>query len=251
MLQTPATSRRIAVSDTSCPIHIVYAKPVPTRQVSRVSGLLTDRELQRAAFFRTEDDRRLFVTCRALLRTRLSEVVDVAPADWRFTTNCYGRPEIAEPVRFRHLRFNVSHCQGLVVCALSHGPDVGVDAEMIQEPDLDVIDLFFSPSEAAAIKRSDSAHLPYAFFRQWTLKESYIKARGIGLSLALNSFAIDIGTDGSIELRIEDRADAESKRWEFRSMQPLPTHVASICVGARNGMNVSILESWADMSLLA
>ena len=48
------------------------------------------------ARFVFERDRRQFLITRALVRTMLSRYAEVAPRDWRFVTNQYGRPEVLD-----------------------------------------------------------------------------------------------------------------------------------------------------------
>ena len=77
-------------------------------------------------------DRRAFLMTRALVRTTLSRYAPVAPADWRFITNAHGRPEILDrPAGVPDLRFNISHTDGLIACAVTIGREVGVDVEHI------------------------------------------------------------------------------------------------------------------------
>jgi hypothetical protein len=81
-----------------------------------------------------------FLLARALLRGTLSRYCSgVPPSDWVFTTNEHGRPQLSMdgdprlPPEMEGLRFNLSHCPGLVCCGVALGRDVGVDAEPIKE----------------------------------------------------------------------------------------------------------------------
>ncbi|MER8904315.1 4'-phosphopantetheinyl transferase superfamily protein [Mesorhizobium sp. M0772] len=238
------------MSEISRTVRTVYIEPIAANDVkglSRAAGFLTAEELQRAAKYRIEASRRTFITCRALLRMQLSQMTDVAPRHWHFTVNSYGRPEIIEPTPFRHIRFNVSHTDGLIMCAFSDTLDVGVDAERIQQPHLDIVDRFFARSERVAFRRTAEAQLARTFFKYWTLKEAYVKARGYGLSIALDSFAIDICENGEIRLEIDEHLDPRRHRWIFRSMQPTETHVTALCIDGSGDGEVNIFEEWAEL----
>ena len=79
-------------------------------------------------------------------------------------------------------QFNLSHAGEWVTCALSSAP-VGCDLERIRPVPPRLVSRFFAPSEAEAISALPEPQRPDAFFRLWTLKESVMKATGLGLRL--------------------------------------------------------------------
>ena len=105
-----------------------------------------------------------------------------------FEKNSYGRPEIngAWPIRF-----NLSHTRGLVACLVVRTVDAGVDVEHRRElrDRLKVAERFFSPIEVRELKQLPVEEQPRRFYELWTLKESYIKARGMGLAIPLDQFS--------------------------------------------------------------
>ena len=85
---------------------------------------------------------------------------------------------------------HLSNTTGLVVCAVSRDCVIGIDVENIART-LDADELapsVFAPAELADFRRSGLEDRRNRFFSYWTLKESYIKARGRGLSLPLDAF---------------------------------------------------------------
>lgn len=96
-----------------------------------------------------------------------------------FIYNKYGKPSLRGNSK---LNFNISHCKELAVCAVAKNP-IGVDAEKIRDFSERVMKRCFTASENDYVKKSTSPNK--AFFQLWTLKESYIKAIGIGLSYPL------------------------------------------------------------------
>lgn len=86
-----------------------------------------------------------------------------------------------------NLFFNVSHSGNYVVGVLSDC-EVGCDIEKISEASLEIAERYFCPTELEYIKSADDKNK--AFFTLWTLKESYMKMTGRGMSLALDSFEI-------------------------------------------------------------
>jgi 4'-phosphopantetheinyl transferase len=108
-----------------------------------------------------------------------------------FCVNAYGKPQLAQPAGFH---FNVSHSGDWVVCAASEVP-VGVDIEQINPIDLEVSRRFFSPLEHAQLMELPEERRLERFYELWTLKESFVKAVGMGLSMPLDSFAFSFDTD--------------------------------------------------------
>lgn len=112
--------------------------------------------------------------------------------------NKYGKPFLKD---YKNLYFNISHCRELAVCAIEKS-EVGVDVESIREYRAGVLRRAFSEKEKNIFENSENSD--EMFFRIWTLKESFVKALGIGISYPLKSaeFLIDedsitsVGCDG-------------------------------------------------------
>src|SRR5262249_38404375 len=140
------------------------------------------------------EHRHQFLISHALLRQVLSLYVDVAPAAWVFSTTAHGKPEIAAPAGPPSLRFNLSHPPGRACLAARLGGEIGVDVENMQrrEVGLELAERYFASDEVAHLRRLEGAERKSAFFDYWTLKEAYLKARGLGLSLPLDAFAFSL-----------------------------------------------------------
>jgi 4'-phosphopantetheinyl transferase len=204
--------------------HLWVARPFDIRApelLAAYDAMMTAEEREKVSRFRFEKDRHTSMVTRALVRTTLSRYADVAPRDWRFVANPYGRPEIDEPREARALRFNLSHTDGLVVCLVSRGREVGVDVEdRTRGGDLlDVADRFFSPLEVKALRALPLKEQMDRFFLYWTLKESYIKARGMGLSLSLSAFSFELDSPGrGIRILFDPGFEDEPGRWRFSAL---------------------------------
>ena len=133
---------------------------------------------------------------RALVRTTLSRCTEVDPRDWVFRPGPHGRPEIAYP-ETPGLRFNLSHTAGLVACLVGRDRTVGVDVEnTTREAEyFDLAQRYFAPAEVAQLRALPPTEQRARFFQMWTLKEAYVKARGLGLSLPLDHFAFSFAND--------------------------------------------------------
>jgi 4'-phosphopantetheinyl transferase len=205
--------------------HLWIVRPDDVRDpelLRRYQALLTEDEKQKCARYRFEEHQHACLVTRALLRTVLSRYADVDPEDWRFVANEYGRPEIAEPGEARWLRFNLSHTKGLVVCLVGREREIGVDVEDRTRKGelLNVADRFFSPFEVEALRALPREEQLDRFFFYWTLKESYIKARGMGLAIPLDQFSFDLEneTERGIRILFDPKLGDDPKRWEFSAM---------------------------------
>ncbi len=85
--------------------------------------------------------------------------------------------------------FNISHSGDWVVCAFSSLP-VGVDVEKIRRVNFDIARRFFSAEETYQLFSLPENKQTGFFFDLWTLKESYLKALGTGLTKSLGSFTV-------------------------------------------------------------
>jgi 4'-phosphopantetheinyl transferase len=194
-------------------------------------SLLTPSERQQRNRFHFERDRLRFMLTRVALREVLSRHAPVAPHAWRFLVNAYGKPRIAIAPWDSTLSFNVSHTDGLVMIGVTHALDLGVDVENVfREVSLDVADHFFAPMESAAMRRLPPQDQKRRFFELWTLKESYIKARGMGLSIPLDTFRFELEEPGRICVAFEPCLEDTRAGWRFWQFDASPSHLASVCL---------------------
>ena len=195
-------------------------------------ALLSKDEEERMARLVFERDRRRFLLTRALVRTMLSRYASVRPAGWSFIANVHGRPEILDrPKGVPDLRFNLSHTEGLIACAVTIGREVGVDVEHIgRRLTHDVAGRFFAPREVNDLKALPDDQQHTVFFDYWTLKEAYIKARGFGLALPLADFAFKLSPPAPPEITFEPSLDDDPATWQFYQDWPTPQHRLGLAV---------------------
>ncbi len=146
-----------------------------------------DRVMKIKKFRKYEDSLRT-LTAEVLIRTIACTRLKKDNESIKFETGKHGKPYIPNQDDFH---FNLSHSGDWVVCAVSHRP-VGIDVEKIKEVDFAIANRFFSAQEARDLFLKEGEERKDYFFNLWTLKESYIKADGRGLSLPLNSFSFKI-----------------------------------------------------------
>jgi 4'-phosphopantetheinyl transferase len=139
---------------------------------------LIDEELQRAARFVREADRRRYLASHAALRRVLG-------SSTRWPAGAHGKPALASAPFF-----NLSRRDGVALIGVSQTHELGVDVETRRPIDdaPSLAELHFTPRERAAVTAVRGAERDLAFLRVWTRKEACMKATGRGLSLAPSSF---------------------------------------------------------------
>ncbi len=201
-----------------------------TALISAYKALMTPEELAKSERFHFEKDRHQHIITRALVRTTLSRYANIDPTKWRFTKNQYGRPEIINSTQ--SLRFNLSHTDGLIACAVVVKQDIGVDVENLKRKADSIDDIanrFFSDKEVQDLNTVPESQKRERFFDYWTLKESYIKARGMGLSLPLNQFSFHLRDNQPLRISFApQQLQDDPNRWQFWLLQPTLQHKLAI-----------------------
>jgi 4'-phosphopantetheinyl transferase len=230
----PAVFKPLALPEREA--HVWLARPEDAEGgglLDEYRRILDPHETARLDRFRFERDRRTFLVAHALLRSTLSHYAPVAPAAWRFAAGDHGRPEIAwgggSPPP---LRFNVSRRCGLVACAVTRSADVGVDVEdtsRLDKPLALARDVLAAEEVATIDSLPTECRRQQAFYELWTLKEAYLKARGVGLGLPLDSFAFGLGPVGRAAVLLRTEGD-DPKSWQFHQECPTPGYVLAAAV---------------------
>lgn len=194
-------------------------------------ALMTPAERERHGRFVFEKDRRLYLATRALARTTLAAYAPVEPAAWRFAEGEHGKPFIAGRAGAPRLHFNLTNTRGLVACVVSTAhAEVGVDAEDLRRhgETVAIADSYFSAFEVRALRALPAAEQQRRFFSYWTLKESYIKARGHGLALPLDQFSFHLDEGDDIGISFDPRLGDEAARWRFALLDAAPHHLVAV-----------------------
>lgn len=193
------------------------------------------------------DDRKRYLLTRALVRATLSRYAPLAPAQWRFGANAYGRPHIAPAQQAQAapgLCFNLSHTHGLIALAVSRDREIGVDVEHVRHRavSLGIAHRFFAADEVAALAQVAADRQQDRFFEYWTFKEAYIKARGMGLSLPLERFSFRYPCERSVRLNAQPDLDADPARWSLWQYRLPPEYLLALCAQREAGTQVRIRE---------
>ncbi|MBY0572606.1 MAG: 4'-phosphopantetheinyl transferase superfamily protein [Undibacterium sp.] len=194
--------------------------------------LMSPDEHRRHQRFYFEKDRHRFLLTRALTRTVLSRYAAVSPNDWVFDKNAYGMPLIVnEDAIARKIVFNISHTANMICLAVSTGRAIGIDTEntVQRKAAIDAGHHFFSTRESADLGQLAPEMQHEAFFHYWTLKESYIKARGMGLSIPLSQFSFNLTKSGHIDFQRAPILEDTIAHWDFKLQRVSSDYLLALC----------------------
>jgi 4'-phosphopantetheinyl transferase len=205
----------------------------------RLEALLDDSERERSLRFHFERDRFSYVAAHALGRGLLSAWAGGDPSAWRFAIGAHGKPEVVIPPGTPCLRLNLSHTRGLAAAVLTEDHDIGIDVEWLDRKpaSVDLAQRFFAPAECAQLAAVPPALANETFLSFWTLKESYIKAIGLGLSQPLESFAFTLDP---LSIAFEPGQDGDPACWLFQRFRPTSNHLMALALHHPQPQQVSV-----------
>lgn len=242
-LAAQARSLRLAVDRAgaaSADIAVVLLTPgaIANENWPRLADLLDADERRRARRFAHDRDRRLYVAAHALKRLMLSAYAGGAPQDWRFETAPGGKPRL---VGGQTPHFNLSHCEGLVACAVSRVAAVGIDVETVRHPaPFELVSGHFAPAERLWLSGLEAARRDIGFFRLWTLKEAVLKASGDGLALPLRD--LDIGF-APLRVRFCHAALGPPAEWRLFQQTTGQAHVFALAWQGPASLSVALVHA--------
>ena len=172
----------------------------------------------------------MFLLGRVMARAAVGRLAGWAPCAWPWREGPHGRPEIASDDT--SLRFNIAHSAGVVVCAAADGVDIGVDVEDLERPatDIEVVRRYCAPAEVRDIAAAGPDGWRTRFLYYWTLKEAYLKARGLGISLPLAEIEFTLASPPRVAFL--GSLQGTDTRWAFHLQQISDRHLAAVAAEA-------------------
>jgi 4'-phosphopantetheinyl transferase len=214
-------------------------------------NLLSEAEQSAAQRILSAEEKNIFVISKAFLRVLLQSYTDIPANEWGFETNAFGRPFVKYPAQYRNLYFSVSHTKGLTACVLAETSEIGIDIENITQDRrfIDIARGFFSSKEFDVLAATPRQELNRKFYAYWTLKEAYVKAMGVGLSLSLSSFWFDLKPRPHIFFCAESKQ--KSDEWRFLSHSLTDQIHLSLAIRTLTMADVDLCLSWVEPDFLA
>ncbi|PEF72423.1 4'-phosphopantetheinyl transferase [Bacillus pseudomycoides] len=155
-----------------------------------------------------------------LIRSLIFRHLGLLPHEIQIITNRYGKPYLQHNKSFH---FNISHSGDWIICAVDEKP-VGIDIEKIEKLNVAIAAEFFAPEENSNLQKKNEEEKLLFFYRYWSLKESYSKALGLGLSLPFHQFSIQF-----IKNEILVKSDVKHPKCYFKEYHLADEYVMSLC----------------------
>jgi len=165
-----------------------------------------------------ERHRKQLLLGRVLIRVVLSHYDrSIAPANWNFTQNQYGKPAISNEQNAASIYFNLSHSAEKLVLAVARFPDIGIDIEYSAKPRRvsAIAQRYFSAKELAEILALPERRQLSRFYDLWTLKEAYIKACGMGLAIPLQHFSYSFLDGDRLGIAFDAQRNDHEGAWQL------------------------------------
>ncbi len=205
-------------------------------QLEQLYQTLSPDEMQRACRFHFDQDRHNFMTSRGLLRKLLAAHLHIEAQRIQFCYNPYGKPELAPPFHESKLSFNVAHSGDWALYAITYQRRIGIDIERIR-PEIDYENLalhVFSNAEQQMLQLVLPAQRVKAFYNGWALKEAYIKAQGMGLSLPLDQFTISLSPEQPARLVSTEHSPEQAALWSMQALTSIAGYAAALVAEGHN-----------------
>ncbi|MBY6261898.1 4'-phosphopantetheinyl transferase superfamily protein [Azospirillum sp. 412522] len=192
-------------------------------------ALLSEDETERADRFLMERLTDRFILRRGLLRLLLGYCTGRDPAGLVFDYGTHGKPSLSCGPSF-----NLSDSEDSLAIAVAAEGRIGVDIERLRpiESADGIADRFFHAAERAALQALGPERRDEGFLLAWTRKEAFIKAAGVGLSMPLDRFAVEVTPEAPpalLEIGEELRSDVGGPAdWSLFDRRALPGTIAAI-----------------------
>jgi 4'-phosphopantetheinyl transferase len=224
-------------------IHIWFSDLDETAdEVNEYFQTLSAHERRKAGQFHFDKDMKRYIARHGILRMILGSYMGIKANELRFKQGENGKPRSDEQFGKRTVHFNLSHSNGAVLFAFARNHEIGVDIEHIcgiVEME-QIVERFFSTAEQEVFKLLPEEQKREAFINVWTCKEAFIKARGDGLSYALDKFDVSMLPDAPVKLLRVNGDTREASRWCLQSLKPAPDYVGAFAVKS----NLLELKCW-------
>lgn len=193
-------------------LYIAGINEIPIDDYEYLTDRMSEYRRKKAIKYKIEQDKRLSILSSHLLDKALKKY-GLAEKNMKYSVNEFGKPYFANA---EDLHFSISHSGDYAMVVMSD-KKIGCDIQQLKEINISIVDRFFSDEEREYVKSTED------FFRVWTLKESFIKAIGKGLSLPLNSFCIkELST-------AEPYCEYNGRLYRFKEFDKIKGYKIAVC----------------------
>lgn len=199
---------------------------------NNVAPFLSRNERERVRRLRNPVHQARYSTVRGVLREILGTRIGAEPASLVFSRNPFGKPFLKS---CPDLSFNISHSGPWLILAISDVPELGVDIERVRYHygfrAGAIARRHFAAAERAELGGLEGMEYAVGFTRLWACKEAYAKAKGLGLRLPLNRFAVIGFHQDAPRLLVSHRWPQDSEQFHFMMLPGPKDHVIAVVFG--------------------
>ncbi len=221
------------------------------KDICDLFDMLSEERKDRIRKFYFEKDKVHSIFVEIILRYALWERYGLKDKDIIIQKTQYGKPYLAN---YKNIHFNLSHSGDWVLCGVGDSP-IGIDVEQINDKDFSIAKKVFTKEESDYLFTQNENDKIRVFYNIWTLKESYIKNVGRGLSIPLKSFMFKFEGE-NIKIIIQGE---ENENYSFNMRKLDKRHYMALCVKGKleyvinDNFTILSLEKllkWKDMMLV-
>lgn len=184
------------------------SKPISDEKYNHLINCVSNEKRARIEKFHFIDDAKRTLYGDILVRYLACKLLNISNEKLMFSALKLGKPFL---IGYPDFHYNIAHSGEWVVCAVSNR-EVGVDIEQVKQIDFGIAKRFFTEYEYNELMTKPQSEQVEYFYTIWTLKESYIKCIGKGLSEPLNSFGFRVNGDKAG--LSDDRKDQYYFNWQ-------------------------------------
>jgi len=203
-------------------------------EFSRLLALVSDEKRRRILSLKKRPDAARSLVGDVLARVLICERLGIENRNLEFCKNEWGKPFIGN---LPGIHFNTAHSGQWVAVCIDALPS-GIDIQKVKNVDIKLAKRFFSQKEYEFIMSLPEHKRQDCFFEIWTLKESYVKAVGKGISVLFRSFAI-YEEDGNIKV-VDENGEGE---YFFRKYSIDSDYKMAVCsLNSRISENAKVMN---------
>lgn len=242
------------LSDNEIHLWCIDPQQITTQhKLDSLKTLLSKAELEKVQRYRQAKAQHDALITRAFVRSVLALYTDLNARDLKFEITEHGKPELYNSSL--PIRFNLSHNNELIICAVCLNHDIGCDVESLSRKISvnSIAKRYFSANEYQSLQGLPLTAQRARFFEYWTLKEAFVKATGLGISQGLDTFSFQIGTteqaafNDNITLTFSENSALQNNLDWYSCLNYLDqTHCIAICVKSENSnktFNIKYFQS--------
>ncbi|MDA7745710.1 4'-phosphopantetheinyl transferase superfamily protein [Psychromonas sp.] len=247
-----------ALKNNKIDLWFIDPNKLDLKAMSTIKSTLSMTESENIHQFKNKIAQHTAIVTRSICRLVLAQYVSLPPSEIHFIRNQHGKPELeSNPLK---IRFNLSHNNQLIIMAVCVKDDIGCDIENpLRKVSIEPITRrYFSKQEHNKLCQLSGLKQQQRFFEYWTLKEAFVKATGIGISLGLDSFYFSFNdqqnentndniqpsiTCDNVSLFFNDNYPLnKNTQWQLHQRH-LNDQIVAVCRASNAKQNITLLDA--------